>query len=261
MRERPLPPPARAIPVALCTSPLAQNPASDPCAQPFMLDASGRAYFTFATREPDRGVQIDMRSTAFDSVVELLGPLAPGSPVELAPPIDSNDDGAGEFDARINRVLPQPGEYVVLARSYSGGTGEYWVAVRAFEPPPARPAQPLVLGETIESAFTEGAIEPFHAYALTGRSGQSLVVDVLSPLDLTLEAGLAASVFNAVDQAERGFASVAYNDDTCGLNPQLKLRFEGDQDIVVRVAVTGSTGAAGAYSIAVKEDDGIACAE
>lgn len=196
-RERPLPKPARPVPNALCTAAAAQDPASNSCAQPYMLDASGRAYFPFTTGEPGQWVQIDMRSAAFDSVVELLGPLPAGSPVELAPQLDLNDDGGGELDARLNSVPDQP---VMLARSHSGDTGEYTVAVRAFEPPPARPAQPLAVGSAVEGAFFGGGVEAFHPYALTGREGQSLVVDVASPLDINLGAGLAVSMFNAVDQ-------------------------------------------------------------
>lgn len=54
---------------------------------------------------------------------------------------------------------------------------------------------------------------------------------------------------------------VAYNDDTCSLNPQLRLRLDGDQEMIVRVAVTGSTDAADVFTISVNEDDGLACPE
>jgi hypothetical protein len=181
--------------------------------------------------------------------------------VEVAPQIDLNDDAGGTRNSQLRRALAEPGEYVVLARSFSGGAGEYTLAVRELEPPTPRAPTSLVLGTPVSDTFAAAEIEPYHLFSLAAQAGQSVVIDVTSPLDTMLEAGFEASVVDLANPSLQKFATVASNDDTCALDPQLRLRFEEAMTLAIRVSLVGGAGESGPYIISARPGDEGGCPE
>lgn len=125
-----------------------------------------------------------------------------------------SDDDSG---ARLNPLLvfdpEQSGTYYVVMLGYSSDTiGEFELAFNAgydFCPN----AQPIQLGETINSTL-EADLKA--CYYFSGTAGQSIQVNVDSLIDTTLT--LYDADGNQVD----------YNDDTNGLNPQIRTTLPGD---------------------------------
>lgn len=256
VRERPLPAPIEAVRVDLCRSPPlpTSGGADDPCTRKHVMPESGQAYFQFVAEGDAPWVQVDMRSADFDSVVELLGPLQPGAAVELAPVIDRNDDYGSGYDSRLRTALPTAGTYVVLARSYSAGAGAgYNLAMRSFDPPAPRAMRLLGIGEQLDDTFAQDEFDPFHTYEVTGQAGQTLTIHVQSEIDTRLSAGFELNVFDTTASPPADFATLASNDDTCGLDPLLALRFAEAETVRVRVEPLGGAGAAGTYTIAARE--------
>jgi hypothetical protein len=87
---------------------------------PQMDDDSHFDLWKFTGRQGDK-IVITMKSTAFDTYAA-LGRLEEGDFVQ----IESNDDGAGGTDSKIEYTLESDGEYVVRANSlFSKGLGAY----------------------------------------------------------------------------------------------------------------------------------------
>src|SRR5262245_18629579 len=78
---------------------------------------------------------IDEKSRNFDSYLRLES--APG--IQLA----ENDDGGGNFDARIRFIPNQAGTFRVIATSHHGGVGEFTFAIRDSSVPEPAPTLPL----------------------------------------------------------------------------------------------------------------------
>lgn len=88
-----------------------------------LLSSGSPPQFRFSLPQR-RLVSIDMRSSEFDSALELHGP---GTSLD-------DDDGGGGRDARIEAVL-QPGDYIVTATKSGGPFGIFTLSARTEEVP------------------------------------------------------------------------------------------------------------------------------
>ena len=171
-------------------------------------------------------IVIEMRSSDFDSYLYLTGPGFEDHA--------SNDDGAGNLNARLCAELPEDGEYRVLSGPYSGGESGQLFTISAsrndaaalceeFEMSPDAIAgvlaelptggRALALGGEGEGSL-DSAVDPRHpdsnhliqAWSFRGEAGRTVYVDVLSDeFDTVLYAvgaGIDGVLF--IDDGEQG---------------------------------------------------------
>ncbi len=123
---------------------------------------------------------ITMESDDFDAYLFVVGP---GLSAAL-----TDDDGAGDLNARVEVRFPQDGMYRVAASS-AGGTAEGRYTLRVEEPmdPETLPTDGRVLevGGTVQGVLTDG--DPVvldgrrgQAWALAGTAGQSVRLELAS---------------------------------------------------------------------------------
>ena len=265
-RNLPAPPP----PVVLTpVTPCAPEPASCNVAER-TLKPDTPAYFSLTTTEPGQRVQIDMESVELDSYLELRGPIAQGSAFEDSELLATNDDGGNllpddsrdDLNARLRHPIAVPGTYAIAARTsgFGAAEGKYRLAVRLLPPPPPAPP-PIALqvgkpqaGEFSEEDPTVGLSgPPYHLYSITGRPGETLVIDMVSAdLDSLLEAGQQMPVTNITDPLGGEFAVLARDDDGGGeRNARLQLRFGGTAPttLTLRASTFASSTVTGSYTI------------
>ena len=168
------------------------------------------------TLEGDAGarIAIEMRSSDFDSYLYLTGP-------GFEDPA-SNDDGAGNLNARLCAEFPEDGEYRVLSGPYSGGESGQRYTIRAsrndaaasceeFEMSPDAIAGVLAQLPTGGRVLAlggegEGTLDPavdarhpdtnhlIQAWSFRGEAGRTVYVDVLSDEFDTVLYGLGAGI-------------------------------------------------------------------
>jgi hypothetical protein len=160
-------------------------------------------------------VQVDMKSGAFDSYLDVL---APGNSDE---PLKSNDDiGGGVRDARLRFTASAAGDYVVRAQGYSGGTGAYTLSVarREVAPPPGIVA--IANGADVSGKFDDRSAlddddHPYAFYTFDGKAGERVRIDMVStPLDSALDLTLEG-------KAEGEGFSLSNDDGGDGLNARI----------------------------------------
>jgi hypothetical protein len=146
-------------------------------------------------------VQVDMKSEAFDSYLDVTAPGA-------GEPLESHDDiGGGSRDARLRFTAPAAGDYLIRAQGYQGGTGAYTLAAkrRVVAPPPRVIA--MAAGEDVAGKFSDQSPvddndRPYALYAFDGRKGERVRIDMVGSdidpaLDLTLEDSPGSPAFSA----------------------------------------------------------------
>jgi hypothetical protein len=112
-------------------------------------------------RQGDR-VSIVMESSAFDAYLYLMGPGLDG--------VRSDDDGAGDLDAKIDLTLPADGSYTIVATALTAGTGGPYT-MRVEEPVDLNTLP--TMGRTIEvGEARSGELTWADPTVIDGRRGQ-----------------------------------------------------------------------------------------
>lgn len=195
------------------------------------------ARYTFEGRAGE-AVTITLRSGAFDAFLILLD--ADGDQIA------SDDDSAGDFDARIAAfALPADGVYTIVATSYSGGgTGDYTLSLESAAPPVAVTVTPapspdeagadIGYGQTVT-----GSLPPAETavYRFSGQAGEVVII------------GATAADFDATLELRLDGELLVMDDDSGGrLNPLIgpyTLPAGGAYEIVVG----GFSGQGGMFSL------------
>lgn len=186
----PMPPPPRALAAGSCVQSMLD--ANDPALEPEVYYED----YTLALRAGE-SVQIDM-----DAI-----PPPQAAPPELADPIEGeaefdtaleifaaggqrrlafNDDRRGSLNSTILFVAPADGDYVVRARSFSGGSGDFVLRVTAVPPPP--PPLPLVAsvsGRLTQEDIARERLDPSFGgvrYQFQGNAGERLRLNLRSSI-------------------------------------------------------------------------------
>ena len=140
----------------------------------------------------------------------------------------SDDDSGSHMNPLLVFDPEQSGTYYVVILGYSSETtGEFELSFNAgydFCPN----AQPIQLGDVINGTLEE---DQKACYFFAGTAGQNILVSVDSLIDTTL----------TLYDADGG--QVAFNDDSIGLNPQIRTTLPGDGTYTIGLEVySGDTG-------------------
>ena len=142
--------------------------------------------WSFAGRRGE-AVTFDLRSTEFDAYLRVAGP-------GLTEPLFDDDSGGGT-NARVSFVLPQTGEYTVVASSFGDeGGGAFTLRVRGAAEDEVGLGQDSTLrsrvaeldteGRVIELGATEGGVlrseRPEQAWEFTSEEGQTVTFELQS---------------------------------------------------------------------------------
>jgi hypothetical protein len=131
-------------------------------------------------------VSIVMTSEDFDTYLYVLGPGLDG--------VLTDDDGAGNLDAKIDLTLPTPGPFTVVAAGLSAGdAGAYTLRVEPpFDPNTlATEGRTIDLGQTVQGTLgtgdpTVGDGRTGQAWAFEGIAGQRVTVTLTADYDTYL---------------------------------------------------------------------------
>jgi hypothetical protein len=120
---------------------------------------------------------LTLRSSEFDAFLS-GGRIEGASFVSEA----TDDDGAGETDARLSVTVGSSGTYAIQVKSYEAGeTGAYTLMLEQGTPAAPLLVLPIAIGETVNGRLVE--TDPkipdgshYHIYMFRGRPGQRVVV-------------------------------------------------------------------------------------
>lgn len=185
-------------------------------------------------------VSVILESDDFDAFLYLTGPGLSE--------ILTDDDGAGDLNARIDVTLPSDGPFTVVASALgAGGFGAYLLRVREGADPGQLPYTAIVpLGETVEAELLGG--EPVllegrqgQVWGFQATAGQSVVIDLRSEAFDTY-----------LFLAGPGFMDPLSNDDSgSDRNAQLSVTFPESATYRI-IAAAYSSDASGPYTLSVR---------
>lgn len=199
-------------------------------------DSGARADLYRFTGRAGQRVAISLSSGDFDSYLELFD----ANHNSLA----TDDDSGGALNARLTYTLPEDGDYLVEARTFSDGMGRYDLKLEEATPPP--PPTAIAFGQTEQSELKEGgAIDDegrlYEDYVFNGVEGRRIQAIMRSgDFDALLQIGAAGDEFEAL----------ASDDDGLGQGTDARLTFTLPEtgDYVLRASPYGKDGK-GLYSL------------
>lgn len=190
-------------------------------------------------------LEAELISDDFDAYLEVY---AEG---DLRQSLASDDDSAGELNARVRFTAPQAGVYIVRARPFSGlETGDYQLSLK--ERPAARlpRASRITIGRDASGRLGANSAEDddgnrYDAYAFRASAGERVRIDLESDdFDAFLRVG---RIVNGA------FVQMAENDDG-GSSLNARLVFTAPQDGEYLVRATSYDGSAqGTYRLALEQ--------
>ncbi|HRQ79062.1 MAG TPA: PPC domain-containing protein [Gemmatimonadaceae bacterium] len=206
-------------------------------------DEQGYSFNHFRLRASGQRVRILLRSDDFDAYLVLMQLDGRGGEEE----VEANDDGGGDMNSRITRVLD--GEYRIVVRPLSGdGRGSYTLSVEEALPI-AVTQRAIAIGQTVNGEIGDSDPESdngefFHEYVLQANAGDELRITLRSEeFDSFLRWGTKDGLV---------FREIATDDDGGGnLDSQLSVRVDAAGQYVIRVSGLGS-GNVGGYELTVE---------
>ena len=166
--------------------------------------------YRFSGRAGQR-VAITMKADGFDTYLELFD----ANHNSLA----TDDDSAGDLNARLTHTLAEDGDYLIEARAFSSGEGPYTLNIEEIAPPP--PPSAIAFGQTVEGELTDSDAPDddgrrYDAFVFSGTEGQRI------------QAVMRSGDFDAYLQlGENGeeFSEIASDDDGLGQGTDARLIF------------------------------------
>ena len=166
--------------------------------------------YRFSGRAGQR-VAITMKADGFDTYLELFD----ANHNSLA----TDDDSAGDLNARLTHTLAEDGDYLIEARAFSSGEGPYTLNIEEIAPPP--PPSAIAFGQTVEGELTNSDATDddgrlYDAFVFSGTEGQRI------------QAVMRSGDFDAYLQlSENGeeFSEIASDDDGLGQGTDARLIF------------------------------------
>lgn len=144
-------------------------------------DQSYYDLYTFTGRRGER-VRFTMRSKDFDAYLNVGRSDKSGGFESL----DTDDDGAGGTDARVELTLPADGAYAIRANTLNAGpTGAYTLQVEQGVAPPPPVLRPIAVGQTLTGDL--GGSDPklddnsfYDLYTFQARGGEGVTATLRS---------------------------------------------------------------------------------
>ncbi|WP_433952591.1 PPC domain-containing protein [Brevundimonas diminuta] len=166
--------------------------------------------YRFSGRAGQR-VAITMKADGFNTYLELFD----ANHNSLA----TDDDSAGDLNARLTHTLAEDGDYLIEARAFSSGEGPYTLNIEEIAPPP--PPSAIAFGQTVEGELTDSDATDddgrrYDAFVFSGTEGQRI------------QAVMRSGDFDAYLQlGENGeeFSEIASDDDGLGQGTDARLIF------------------------------------
>ncbi|MCC7054421.1 MAG: PPC domain-containing protein [Gemmatimonadaceae bacterium] len=197
--------------------------------------------------KPGQRYTIVMRADDFDSYLSVARQVN-----GLTDYLASDDDGAGNSNARLRWTPKDPGTYYLVAQSLKvEGVGNFTVRMDTLPAVINTPPRNVALAETYRGDLTEtdpsvddkGAY--FDLYRITARKGQRLVINMKS------------TEFDAVvgiGQMQGDSLNITETDDDGGGDKDARLRYTVPEDGTYIIRAQGlDAGALGAYTLVVTE--------
>lgn len=185
-------------------------------------------------------VSIDLSSDDFDTYLEVLD----GSDTVLA----EDDDSGGDLNSSLIFTPSANGTYVIVARPFSSGTGDFDLAIESISPPP--PPMALRIGDKVEGELDDnsaaaGGQKRYDAYRIQLAEDQRIQV--------TLRSG----DFDTVVQIGRdgeSFEELASDDDGLGQGTDSRLLYTAPEggSYIIRATSYDADGR-GDYELEVKD--------
>ena len=213
---------------------------------PVMEDESHYDLWTFTGKRGDR-VRITMRSSAFDTYLG-VGRMVSGE-LDVS---ETDDDGGGDTDSRLDYTLPADGEYVIRANSLSENvTGAYTLSLEVGTAASSATAtvSAIRVGQTVsgelnnsDSVLDDGSF--YDLYSYRARAGEKV--------QITLRSGDFDAYF-AIGQMKGGKFTAAESDDDSagGTDAKIDFTFPADGDYLIR-ANTLAAGETGRYTLRIE---------
>lgn len=217
-----------------------------------MADSSFYDLYSFQGRK-GQYVIITMRSGAFDSYLS-LGRVVDGGFSQL----ESDDDGGGGEDSRLEYELAEDGTYVIRANSvFSTRLGGYTLSLEVGTVPPKVDPKMMQaeIGQTVEGELTTGDARLvsdktfYQLYQFSGRAGQRVrVVLRSSDFDSYLAVGRGPL------DGDHDFTNEPRTDDDSGgdRDAQLTITLHSADPYFIRVN-TVARGETGKYSLSLAD--------
>jgi plastocyanin len=210
-----------------------------------MVDGKG-AYFDLYKIQARRGqkLQIEMTAADFDSFVGIGRMNGDSLTID-----ETDDDGAGERNARLRYTVKEDGEYIIRAQALdANGSGAYTVKVTErvtrTSVPVAVIANTAMAGELTETDEEADDGTYFDLYKLTVRANETITVVMRST---------AVDSYVVLGKMVDGeFEQLATDDDGAGgRNARLEHTFDDAGEYVIRANTVGSD-KLGRYTIRVE---------
>jgi pre-peptidase len=187
-----------------------------------------------------------MRSEAFDAFLTVARSVG-----GITDAFKTDDDRGGGTDARVRFVVPEDGEYLLVAQSLAEeGVGAYTLALETAPEPTTAQSRELRLGQTVTGALaeTDAILEEddtfYDTWVISARAGQRLLIEMKSDsFDTFLSFGkMENDEFNATGTDDDG------GDDT---NSRLRVTVPENGEFLIRANSMGT--ATGPYTLTVTE--------
>ncbi len=189
-----------------------------------------------------------MRADDFDSYLSIARQVN-----GLTDYLASDDDGAGNSNARLKWTPKVSGTYYVVAQSLKDdGLGNFTVRLDTLPPVVITPPRPVTIGEALtgELAETDPAVDEkgsyFDLYRITARKGQRLIIEMRGAGDLDALVGIGRMSGDSlvIDETD--------DDSGGGKNARLRYTVKEDGTYIIRAQAVDAN-ATGSYTLKVTE--------
>ena len=201
--------------------------------------------YRFDARKGQRLVAT-MRSEAFDAFLTVARSVG-----GITDAFKTDDDRGGGTDARVRFVVPEDGEYLLVAQSLAEeGVGAYTLALETAPEPTTAQSRELRLGQTVTGALaeTDAILEDddtfYDTWVISGRAGQRLLIEMKSD---------SFDTFLSFGKMENDEFNATGNDDDGGegTNSRLTVTVPESGEFLIRANSMGT--ATGPYTLTVTE--------
>ncbi len=213
------------------------------------LNEKGRFQVFRLDVKPGQRYSIVMRADDFDSYLSVARQVN-----GLTDYLASDDDGAGNSNARLRWTPKEPGPYYLVAQSLKPeGVGPFTVRIDTMPAVIITPPKPVTLGNAVTGELTETdpALEDgkgayYDLYRMTLTRGQRVTIEMTAAGDL--------DSYVAIGRMDGDTLAVEGNDDDGGGDKHARLRFTPKETgtYIIRAQALDAN-STGAYTLKVTE--------